>query len=77
MSEERRHNKLLSKSRDQAKNDEFSVGQNNRDGDTSIHDAKTSSEKGNEMNSKMIKKMTMLLRWRKNMSKFSKISKII
>ena len=49
-SEERRHNKLLSRSRDQAKNDEFSIGQNNRDGDTSIHDAKASSENGNEMN---------------------------
>ena len=49
-SEERRHNKLLSRSRDQAKNDEFSIGKNNRDGDTSIHDAKASSENGNEMN---------------------------
>ena len=56
LSEERRHNKLLSKSRDQAKNDEFSVGQNNRARDTSIHDAKTSSEKGNDINCKLIKK---------------------
>ena len=55
LSEERRHNKLLSKSRAQAKNDEFSVGQNNRDGDTSIHDAKTAAEKGNGIKCKVIK----------------------
>ena len=58
LSEERRHNKLLSKSRAQAKNDEFSVGQNNRDRDTSIHDAKTTAEKGNGIKCKIIKKLT-------------------
>ena len=60
-SEERRHNKLLSRSRDQAKNDEFSIGQNNRDGDTSIHDAKTAAEKGNGIKCKIIKNSQRIL----------------